>query len=104
MSEAIDKFLDRIAMHAYGSQGYTRAHMFLQDRLARPLEKIDDLRYVANGYDYSVRIFELPAPKEKDRVLMFEDNSGVYVFEDGFCTPMGSDISHEVVKWKEMIK
>jgi hypothetical protein len=41
-------------------------------------------------------------PKPEDRVIMFPDNSGVYVHKDGFCTPMGADISHEVGAWQQV--
>jgi len=54
----------------------------------------------AVDYGFDVRVFVPPKPE--DRVLMFADKSGVYVFKNGFCTPMGEDISHEIHDWAEL--
>ncbi len=92
-----NELLDRLAMFQFGANGKKRAHMFLQDRAENPLGSMKDIWWACR---YDVRIFVPPKPD--DRVLMFDDNSGVYVFKDGFCTPMGDDISHEVVRLTEV--
>ncbi len=90
----IEKLLDQVLMSDMGSKGSTLAHMFLQDRLARPITDIKHLKHMTRQPS---KVF-IPQ-KEEDRVIMFKDNSGIYVHNDGFCTPMGDDISKEVIKW-----
>lgn len=99
MSSAFDDLLDRMAMHELGSRGQTQAHLFLQDRLSHPLKDVKTLKYL--GRREPIRVF-IPS-KEEDRVALFSDGSGVYVFSDGFCTPMGNDIRHEVDQWEEVL-
>lgn len=102
LKSEFEKLLDQMAMHELGSKGTTLAHMFLQDRLGSPLRGMHQLSYYSRGG--ACRVF-IPPNKEEDRVVMFSDYSGVYVCKDGlFCTPMGPDISHEVVKWQEVLK
>ena len=95
---AAEDLADRIAMSHFGSMGSTMSHLFLQDRLIKPIRNMNELRFFARR---PARIF-LP-PNNEDRVVMFVDNSGVYVHSDGFCTPMGSDISHEIHQWEELV-
>lgn len=97
----LEKLLDQMAMHHLGSQGSTIAHMFLQDQLASPLRDMKYLGYYWRGGP--CRVF-IPPHKEEDRIVMFSDNSGVYVCKDKFCTPMGSNISHEIHQWEEVLK
>lgn len=100
----LDELGERLLMSQFGAAGNKLAHMFLQDRAASPLRNLDDLKYVASRRGRGLglpRIF-VP-PKNEDRVIMFADNSGVYVHSDGFCTPMGDDIRHEIGAWKELL-
>ncbi len=86
--------VDRLLMSMFAAKGDTQAHEFMQRQSARPNIKPLDIKRQCYG-----RVF-IP-PKEEDRVVMFDDNSGVYVHSDGFMTPMGSDISHEIHQWVE---
>lgn len=91
--------MDRVVMMQFGAKGNTLAHQFLQGQGASPKGEAKQIEgYVSRGK--MARVF-IPL-KEEDRVLMFEDNSGVYVAKDGFCSPMDSDISHEVIQWQEV--
>lgn len=99
-----DKILDRLAMLQLGNRGNSRSHIFLE-RLARSsMADVDQTcEYVvkrAKSFDHTCKVF-IP-PKPEDRVVMFTDNTGVYIFSDGFATPMG-DISKEVSQWEEQI-
>ena len=89
-------------MSMFGSNGNKQAHSFLQDQAASPNAKPDRVKYHLDNRYYGARVF-IP-PKEEDRVVMFDDNSGVYIHSDGLVTPMGDDISHEVDKWEEDLR
>ena len=96
MSPEFERLLDRLAMLQMGNKGNTEAHLFLEDAAKNPLRNAEESEWRSRG----AKVF-VP-PKAEDRVIMFEDKSGVYVHSDGFCTPMGSDISGEVGDWTEV--
>jgi hypothetical protein len=93
--ETFDDLLDTMLMSQLGAQGNTLAHMFLQDMRKPDMNNLQ-MSFWRRG---QVRIF-IP-PKDEDRVVMFEDNSGLYIHNSGLCTPMGADISHEIHQWEE---
>ena len=99
MSAVVDRFLDQLCMLSMGSKGTTQAHMFLQDRAAYPMKNAKEAEWHGARVGAVIAVF-IP-PKPEDRVMLFEDNSGVYVHKDGFCTPMG-DISKEVHAWQQV--
>lgn len=80
-----------------GNMGNTLAHIFLEKMATRSVEKSKDVIFYARRE--RCRIF-IP-PKPEDLILMFKDNSGVYVHADGLCTLMG-DISPEIHDWDEV--
>lgn len=96
----MDELLDQLLMLSMGGNGHTQAHLFLQDcGIAKPLDgKTAVIKAKRKRGD--VRCF-IP-PKDEDRVLMFADNSGVYVHSDGLVTIMGKDISNEIDQWIEV--
>jgi hypothetical protein len=95
---------DRLAMMMLG-QGKTKAHRFIHDlgvdTVGENAEQVckyaKERAFVWAGPS---RVFIPPTPE--DRVLMFSDNSGAYIHADGFATPMGEDISHEIGAWQEV--
>lgn len=97
MSEAFNELLDQLAMLHMGNQGDTMGHVFLEKIIHYKLKDPDTVVRMAAGYH--LQHAYLP-PHETDRILMFEDNSGVYVHEDGFCTILGKDISDEVHRYE----
>jgi hypothetical protein len=82
-----------------GNAGNTQAHMFIED----------SARYGGSGTAESVlwgirgQYRKFRGPKNDGSIIvMFGDHSGAYVHPDGFVTPMGADIRHEVGQWEEM--
>lgn len=100
MNQRMEQLADQLLMLRMGSYGHSRAHMLLQDLGAIGRHDREMSIIAARRKDRAVRIF-VP-PEQEDRVLMFSDNSGVYVYSDGLCTIMGVDIAHEIVQWQEI--
>jgi hypothetical protein len=102
MNAATARLLDQLAMLGMGNGGDTQAHLHLEDR-ARGGYWPDTANLKPSGFygREGVRVF-IP-PITEDRVVMFSDNSGVYIRADGFASIMGSDISHEVGEWEEVL-
>lgn len=93
----MNDILDRILMLQMGHGGNTSAHVFLERSSLYPKVNAEEMMY---RLPRGTRKFI--APKENERIVMFGDNSGIYVHADGFCTIMGSDISTEISNYKEI--
>lgn len=97
---------DRLLMLLMGGQGKTSAHQFVRESGVRPLYYF--YNYGLPGIQEKTRqrigkqCRAFIPPKDKDRVLMFEDKSGAYVHEDGLVTFLDSDISDEISNYQEI--
>lgn len=99
LSPAVAGLMDQLLMLQMGNRGNKQAHLFLEDA-ARGW----------NGGTAQSRLYGIRGPhrkftppkKDGSIVVMFGDKSGVYIHPDGFVTPMGDDISHEVHAWEEI--
>ncbi|HEU5059147.1 MAG TPA: hypothetical protein VFU21_21590 [Kofleriaceae bacterium] len=96
----IDALLDQILMLQLGNAGNSLANMFIEDAA----------RYGGGERTAESRTWHIRGAHRKFRgpkndgsiIVMFSDNSGAYIHPDGFVTPMGKDISHEVSQWEEI--
>ena len=96
----IDALLDQILMLRLGNAGNSFANMFIEDAA----------RYNSGSETAQSRTWQIRGAHRKFRgpkndgsiIVMFSDNSGAYIHPDGFVTPMGKDISHEVSQWEEI--
>jgi len=97
VDKGINQLLDQLLMLQMGNRGNKMAHLFLEDT-ARYSGRTAESRLW--GIRWSYRMFNTPK-NDGSIIVMFEDKSGVYIHPDGFATPMGDDISHEVHQWQE---
>ena len=99
MANPLDTFADQLLMLDMARHGSSTAHRFLENLGKSPAADAAAAKERARCFRGGTRFFT--PPKEEDTVVMFADNSGVYLHKDGLCTIMGSDISHEIHQWAE---
>jgi hypothetical protein len=92
LSPALAGLFDQLAMLQMGGRGSTHAHMFIEEAGRYKAKDARSALYSARG---SYRKFQGPN-NDGSIIVMFSDKSGAYVHPDGFVTPMGDNIAHEV--------
>lgn len=90
---------DRLALLQFAASGTTKTHQFIHECAARPLTSMNSAnRHI---FDDKARFF-IPFD-ENDRIIMFSDNSGVYIDAiDFFPVHLSNDISKEISQWTEI--
>jgi hypothetical protein len=97
----IGALMDQILMLRFGGGGSTEAHMFIEDSArygGGQTTTAEHRLWHARG---SYRKFKGPK-NDGSIIVMFADHSGAYIHPDGFVTPMGENIAHEVGQWEEI--
>ncbi|MBK9072875.1 MAG: hypothetical protein IPL79_18020 [Myxococcales bacterium] len=97
---ATDVLLDQMMMLQLANMGNTMSHRFLEDVAKHGLTTTSTAKSVTLYARWQMRTFK-SKKDDGSMVVMFEDNSGAYVFPDGVATPMG-DISGEVSQLEEI--
>jgi hypothetical protein len=101
VSDSLGALLDQLAMLQFGNGGSSQAHLFIEDTARYS----GGGRTTAESRLWSIRgsFRKFRGPKKDGSIIvMFGDRSGAYIHPDGFVTPMGADISHEVGQWEEL--
>lgn len=92
--------LDRFALLQFAASGTTKTHQFIHECAARPLISMNSAR--RHIFDDKARFF-IPLDDIDDRIIMFSDNSGVYIDAiDFFPVHLSNDISKEISQWTEI--
>lgn len=118
------KDIDRFALLQFAAKGKTKAHQFIHECAARPLISMnsankhilgDKARFFIppinendtecfgdNDCDNDSNFVTRPN-NENDRIIMFSDNSGIYIdAEEFFPVHLSNDISQEISQWTEI--
>lgn len=112
--------LDRFALLQFAASGTTKTHQFIHECAARPLISMnsanrhilgDKARFFippinenhCSSSNYFIDDDIIPPNNENDRIIMFSDNSGVYIdAKDFFPVHLSNDISKEISQWTEI--